>query len=158
MEELRDYVGALLAEYQEQVDRYRSCLEEIGDGNWHEAPAPGEWAPHQIVAHVVSAETLAFQIRLQRIMAEERPNLPNWDAERWMNTEYDKHDPMEAMLARWERARSEVLPPMQELPLTEWNRLGIHESWGEKTLLWWLEYSVQHAHEHLEQLTAVTTA
>jgi hypothetical protein len=127
-------------------------LAEIGRERLTKPLAAGEWSPHQVLAHVEAVDSQALQPRLLRIVEEERPNLPNWDEGHWMKDDYEGTEPVEDFLTRLGEGRERVLQPLAELPLTEWNRSGIHPLWGERTLLWWLEYSVHHTEEHLHQL------
>lgn len=152
MKELQGYLERLLQNYAEQPKRLRRALEPYSKNELRQPLAEGEWSPHQVLAHVAAAEQRAFAVRLRAIMDEERPRLKNWDETRWMEDEYDRSTGIEAMLSEFEQERCELEPRLRALELEDWSQTGRHPHHGERTLLWWLEYAVQHTRDHLRQL------
>ncbi|MDX1601129.1 MAG: DinB family protein, partial [Anaerolineales bacterium] len=103
---------------------------------------------------VAAAEKEALAPRLRRILEEDQHSLDDWDETRWMEENYDPERDVEAWLAMFESARNDLTPRLNALELDAWNRTGRHPYRGDRTLLWWLEYAVQHTRDHLEQLGA----
>lgn len=152
MDELKEYLRDLMGEYGSQPNKVGERFDSFPEGSRTRPMRPGEWSPHQVLAHLEAADAMALRPRLQRIMEEERPHLPEWDEVRWMRSEYDREAAAADLIVSMAEGRRAILEPMAQLPLTEWNRSGIHPRWGERTLLWWLEYSVHHVWDHLDQL------
>lgn len=152
--ELHGYISGLLDEFRAQPGRFLALISDMEPAARRRPLAPGEWSAHQVVAHVVATDEEALLPRLRRIQEEERPQLPNWDEELWMERDYDPEADLSELLARWQRARQEQAQALEGAESTVWNRAGIHPVQRERTLLWWLEYAAAHAKEHLEQLGA----
>lgn len=156
MQQAKDPLGryreGLINRYAQQADALRAAIGAKDASELHSAPAPGEWSPHQVLAHVAAVESQAFVPRLKRIASEEHPDLPNWDEGAWMATQYDAGGDAETWLDMFETARQEGLDLVQGLAEDDWNRTGRHPSHGDRTLQWWVEYSVSHTDDHLDQL------
>ena len=41
---------------------------------------------------------------------------------------------------------------LQAAPDAVWSRIGEHSFWGARTLMWWVERSMAHVDEHIQQL------
>ncbi len=149
---LARYRDGLIGRYSEQVGALRAAAGAWDSSKEHQPLAPGEWTPHQVLAHVAAAESLAFLPRLKRIASEDHPDLPSWDEGAWMEETYDAGEASEKWLRVFESARREGLDLIQGLSEDDWSRMGRHPSQGDRTLQWWLEYSVSHADDHLDQL------
>lgn len=152
MKELEGYLERLLQSYAQQPNQLRQAVDAYSESELREPLAEGEWTPHQVLAHVAAAEQNAFAVRLRAILDRERPRLENWDETRWMKEEYVRSQPIESMLSQFERERGQVIPRLRQLELEDWSQSGRHPHQGERTLLWWLEYAVQHTRDHLRQL------
>jgi hypothetical protein len=148
---LKRYREGLIERYAAQADELRAAVRDKGE-RMHTPLAPGEWTPHQVLAHVAAAESLAFVPRLKRIASEDHPQLPSWDESAWMQDSYQPEQESETSLEMFESARREGLDVISGLAEDAWNRAGRHPSQGDRTLQWWLEYSVSHVDDHLNQL------
>lgn len=155
MEELRDYLETLYSEFASQPAQFREAVQNIPDAAMHRPIEPGGWTPHQVLAHVVAAQVLALQPRVSRILDEDKPDLPDWDQDRWMADEYDREVPPQELLSDLESGVDEVLQRVQEMKLENWNRTGRHPMRGSRTLLWWFEYLIVHNREHVRELSRI---
>jgi len=158
MQEAKDplarYREGLTSRYAEQIDALRDAAGAWEASGLHEPLGPGEWTPHQVVVHVVAAESLAFVPRLKRIASEDHPDLPGWDETAWMEETYNSEDDIQTWLDTFDAARREGLDLIRGLSDDDWGRTSRHPAQGDRTLQWWLEYSVTHADDHLNQLTS----
>ncbi len=154
MKELEAYLRQLIETYRDQSEKLREAAAVFSEAELRRPLADGKWSPHQVLAHIVAAEEHALLPRFKRILDEERPYLEDWDPERWMEQQYEADQPVETMLDRFEALREGFVPRLKQFKMEDWNRTGFHPYRGERTLLWWLEYDVHHAREHLEQLRA----
>jgi hypothetical protein len=156
VQEAKDPLGryrrTLLDRYAEQPQALRAAF-GLWDSQLQREPlAPEEWSPHQIVTHVGSVETHAFLPRLKRILTEKDPEFEDWDDSAWLEDHYDPSEDGETWLEAFAEARREGLDLLGGLAEDGWNRTGRHPAHGERTLQWWLEYSVSHADDHIQQL------
>jgi hypothetical protein len=151
-EQLVQYRQGLMRRYGEQAADLRNQA-MAWPADRHGAPlAEGEWSPLQVLAHVGSVESLAFVPRLRRIASEDNPFLENFDGDSWMETQFDPQAPAETWLNLFEAARKQGLATLANLSEEGWSRTGVHPAQGQRTLQWWVEYSVSHADEHINQL------
>jgi hypothetical protein len=153
MRELDVYRQQLLKLYIQQLDELSAKIEPLSD-RLNKALAPGEWSPHQVLAHVEAAERLAFDPRVHRILSEEVPVLENWDEAAWMEGEYDVSMPVSQLLDSVRSLRLANSEILNDLSSQEWSRAGKHPLRGDRTLQYWVEYAVAHVEDHLNQLSS----
>lgn len=149
---LDDYRRELVARYRNQVEVFRRHMAALDDRALRAPIKPGEWSPHQVVFHSAAVDQQAYGPRLGRILREDRPQLDDFDGDRWMAEHYEPSEPVGGMLDRWQALRQENAALVEAVPPTAWNRTGRQSFWGERTLQWWVERAVEHADEHLRQL------
>lgn len=152
MEEHNRYRRDLIARYRAQPSHLHERMQALPVEAVHSPLAEGEWTPHQVLAHIVAAESQAMLPRLQRIASEEDPFLENWDETRWMAEQYDDTVEAAELLAAFDSLRQQGQSLLGGLTGAAWNRTGRHGSQGTRTLQWWLEYTVAHVDDHLAQL------
>lgn len=152
MEEVTRYRQDLMARYGEQPIWLRERIQAYTKEGQHVPLGDGEWTPHQVLAHVVAAETEAMLPRLRRIASEVDPFLETWDETGWMAEQYDDTVETGALLAGFDRLRQQGQTLLAGLSGEDWSRTGRHGSQGTRTLQWWLEYTVAHVDDHLSQL------
>jgi uncharacterized damage-inducible protein DinB len=154
IEELQAYRQALLQAFEGQVEALRRAARARDGAAWHQPLEAGGWSAHQVLAHVRDTEVLAFMPRIERMLTENVPQLPNVDAEAWMAGHYDPDEAPEEMIEATAAARREAAARLQQAGTAGWSRTGIHPVRGERTVQWWVEYAVAHVAEHLEQIGA----
>jgi len=154
MEELKDYIAGLIETFASQPSEFQTMLRSFDAASLHRPLEPGGWSSHQVMAHVLASESEALLPRILRILDESDPELPNWDEIGWMANDYDSERSIVEMLKAFAAARKPVEDRLAGLPLEDWNRAGVHPTRGRRTALWWLEYTVAHAKDHLNQLAA----
>lgn len=155
MEELRDYIDELVGRYRGQPEEWSEKAVSIGPDQLGHVPPGQQWSPHQVIAHIMAADNFALQPRLTRILTEEKPELANWDEEAWMAESYDPEQPLDQALQAWRQSRQKLTEQLAGLDMSGWNRTGLHPLHGERTLLWWVEYSVNHVRNHEGQLAEI---
>jgi hypothetical protein len=155
MDELHDYINELVNRFQNQPEEWLAQADAIDSDQLRQVPPGQLWSPHQVITHVMAADEFALLPRLTRILVEDQPELPNWDEETWMAENYDPSQPLDPALKTWRKNRQDLAEQLAALDMTGWNRTGLHPFHGERTLLWWLEYSVGHVRNHEEQLATI---
>lgn len=149
---LEEYRRQLIDRYRAQPQELRHALGRFSGEDLHEPLEPGGWSAHQVAVHVRDAEAKAFAPRVVRIVEEDDPELATFDSEGWMAEHYDRREALDSILQEIERARREALTRIEPLPAAGWSRSGRHPERGRRTVQWWVEYSVAHIQEHIEQI------
>lgn len=118
----------------------------------HRPIQPGEWSPHQVAWHVRAVETQAYLPRLEVLLAEDRPQLADFDGEAWMEQHYAPEEAGRRIVDDIHAARRAMCTRLEAAPEAVWSRVGEHSFWGARTLMWWVERSMAHVDEHILQL------
>jgi hypothetical protein len=115
-------------------------------------PAPGRWAPKEVVCHLADAEEL-FALRVQTILAMREPLLLEaGPADRWAEErQYLRLDAAVA-LDVFRRRRAESLALFRNLAEDDWARGGVHVLRGRLTIDDFTAIMAWHDDNHLDQL------
>ena len=118
------------------------------------AAGPDAWSASAILAHVrASDDILAY--RLYAILARDNPLLLGFDERRWAAVAgYDDAD-FQASLTLFTLRRAELVRMLRRAPRESWQRTGVHELHGARTLLDIATTLVAHEEEHCGQLEAI---
>jgi hypothetical protein len=146
------------AERQKLIDRYREgpaevdrALEEIADVELDFRIAEGEWSPREVVHHLADSE-MTSAIRIRRLIAEEEPVIVGYDQEEFARRLYYGR-PIEGSLLALAGARASTADFLDEFQESDWERFGTHSEFPEPfTVIGWLEYYADHAHDHAAQI------
>jgi hypothetical protein len=97
--------------------------------------APGRWTPLQILRHLAACDREALLPRIEKILAEDDPLLPDWDQDGWMKQHGDVRGASPVQLIdEWARLREKVALTLFDLTPEQWVRTGRHEVRGSLTL------------------------
>jgi hypothetical protein len=108
--------------------------------------------------HLADLETEAFQVRLRRMLEEDRPFLPDFDGAAAARVrDYLALDPAEG-LRRFSAARARTLEAFSRLRQAEWGRLGEQQGMGVMSLAELPGRILAHDHDHLCQLRGLLSA
>jgi hypothetical protein len=110
-------------------------------------PKSGKWSAHENLAHLVQHHR-ATMARIRRILAEDRPELPSYSAEKDPDWPALAAQNTEEVLHRLLSARQEMLALATSLSPEQCSRIGIHPA-GPMTLAQWLEFFLIHEAHHL---------
>jgi hypothetical protein len=152
MTELAEYRSRLIGRYASQSKELSGLVAGVSDERIRRELEPGGWSTHQVLTHIRDVEARAFVPRISMILEEDSPKLQSFDPEVWMDQHYDSQEDVGAILGEIQNLRSRGSELIQPLSTDDWSRTGEHPSFGVRTLQWWIEYSVSHFNEHLEQL------
>jgi hypothetical protein len=115
-------------------------------------PAPGAWAPVEIICHLRDAEEM-FGERFAAILTMAEPALAEVEPARWAEErQYLRHDAATA-LAHFRRRRGESLETLVASSPSDWQRGGEHPTRGRLTIDMLVAQMAWHDDNHLEQLT-----
>lgn len=111
-------------------------------------PAADQWSAAEVTNHLADVEVL-FLARLRRVAEQDRPDLPAIHPD---ESRFDRQATPAELLARFEAARAETLLFLEELPAGVWQRKGVHETRGEVSLRFLVQFLVDHDTNHLNQI------
>ena len=118
-------------------------------------PKSGKWSAHENLAHLV-AHHHATMARIRRILAEERPHLPSYSAEKDPEWPALAAESTEEVVSKLRTARQEMLVLTNDLLPEQTPRIGVHPAFGPMTLAQWLDFFLIHEAHHL--YVAITRA
>ena len=147
--------SSLLETLAQMPDQLARAFQQVpvADRRW--APPSFEGIPGERfvaadqVLHVLDIEELGYQVRLQRTLSEERPDLVSLDSyELAHERDYAQRDPVAALDAiRAARARTlEILGNVTSQQLTRRATFG---EYGEVSLLGLVHFLISHDQQHL---------
>ena len=145
-------------ERQTLIDRYREgpaevdcALDGICDAELDFRIADGAWTPREVVHHLADSE-MTSAIRIRRLIAEEEPLIVGYDQEEFARRLYYGR-PIAGSLLALAGARASTAEFLDELQESDWERFGTHSEYPEPfTVIGWLEYYADHAHDHADQI------
>lgn len=114
-----------------------------------EPPAPGEWAPTDVVRHLIAVEEEVWHPRLAQLAAEEHPFWAWAEPDRWTGLPGAR---LEELLAVHAAARRMTVATLAELDEAGWARTGTHATFGVLDLAGLLMIAIDHDEEHLASL------
>ena len=146
------------SERKRLIDKYREgpaevdrALAGISEDALDFRIAEGEWTPREVVHHLADSE-MTSAIRIRRLIAEDRPLIVGYDQEEFARRLYYQR-PIEGSLAAFAGARSSTADFLEEFLESDWDRFGTHSEFpGPFTVIGWLEYYADHAHDHADQI------
>lgn len=123
----------------------------VDDASSDRRPAGDQWSIADVVNHLVDVEE-RYRRRLQRVLKEEKPRLP------YMHPDEQAHDPqvsLSTLLDRFKEERSKTMTFLKEIGPGDWQRRAVHESKGDVTLRFLVQYLVDHDIQHLNQIVEI---
>jgi hypothetical protein len=114
-------------------------------------PAAGEWNGATIVGHLADAE-LVYGVRLRTAITQPGGLMPAFDEELWAARFGPADDDPNVALARFRALREATIAIVESLSDEEWNRVGLHEEFGELSVRQLVDRLIAHDANHLNQL------
>ena len=150
----QDEIAALVDRFAAAPGRIERAAAGVETDRLTRPPAPGEWSARDILAHLRAADDI-LSPRLVAILVRDRPPLPAYDERRWAEAlgyaERDFHDLLRVYAGR----RAEIVSMLCRLAAEDWQREGIHEERGPRTILRLLRILVDHEQEHCAQIESL---
>ena len=140
-------------ELREIPNIFRHALQTTDDQAIHRRPAPGEWSAIEVLGHMID-KMFHWSNRVERILLEERPLLPDYDQDAEVREhDYQHVDPI-ILLERLQRQCEHFAALVASLPSTALQREGVHSARGPMTIQQCIEAPLGSVSEHLKQLLA----
>lgn len=128
-----------------------SLLDSLPPGVWAWSPAPEEWSPREVLAHMLRIETAVIPARVRAMVETDGVALSSAPVAETMAT------PAE-MLAAWRTARAENLAFLRALTPEQLAHNGQHPTYGRITAREHIVEWAYHDLEHVRQLQATLEA
>ena len=138
---LRGHAGALA-----------TMVRELSPEDWNRLPAPGEWAPVEIVCHLRDVEMEVTRPRLAAFSASEQPHLTALDTDTWADERDYLSQSGPQALKDFLDARVALLHELEILSEDDWNRPALHSLLGPTSLLEVIGITADHDLLHLAQI------
>jgi DinB superfamily len=117
-----------------------------------DAAEPGGWSARTTLAHFRDGEYLCMRVALERMLAEESPELALVDGGAWAPRRNRTRDRKEQLLSDFALQRQASLNILQSLDGGAWKRSGKAPGRGTFTIAQFLRAWAAHDAEHIAQL------
>ena len=124
------------------------------DARWK--PAPDRFSVAEVLAHLSHSEGNCYRMRLDRFMAETRPEFESDDAQMYLDL-YRGADPEDAF-DQFEDQRESNIEFLRHLPNEAGDRVALHQEFGEITLAQMLHEWALHDLGHIRQVAELVRA
>jgi hypothetical protein len=116
----------------------------------HVGPAPGEWSAIEVLAHLTACE-LVDGLRYRAMLAEESPNLAEYERASWLQLLSREGTDPGALMALFRALRQANLDFWAHLDEAGRARLGIHPECGPESIELRFKMMAGHDRMHLDQ-------
>jgi DinB superfamily len=113
---------------------------------------PNDFSVREQVHHLRDIEIDGFARRLELILSETEPNLPNLDGERLAIERRYQDRPHEGAIEELRKSRKVSVQRLVEISAGDWKRTGTLEGVGRIDVNRLLELWVEHDRDHLAQI------
>jgi hypothetical protein len=134
----------------------RRLMTELTDEDARWKPAPDRFSVAEVLAHLSHSEVDCYRMRLDRFMAETRPEFEPDDAQMYLDL-YRGADP-ERAFDQFEEQREANIKFLHTLPNGAGNRVAQHREFGEITLAQMLHEWALHDLGHIRQIAELVRA
>jgi hypothetical protein len=119
-------------------------------------PVPaGEWAPSEVVRHLVAVEEVVWQTRLRQLAAADRPTWQWVEPAPWQG---EPDATLDELLEAFATRRGETVAILDGFDEATWSRTGIHATWGEIDVPSLMVRAVDHDDEHIASFAGPAAA
>jgi len=147
---VRKYLISALAGLPDVAERLLKDLSS-DDSRWDFRPDPTRFTLREVVAHLADWEPINLE-RVQRMLTEENPTLPDIDEGKLaIENDYAHSDPHGSL--EWIRGgRLKFVQELQTIDPVNWSRTGIRESVGPLTVETFATLVAAHDGYHTRQI------
>jgi len=144
---------SLIHELQITQQQISGLLASVAhDQDWQ--PAPDQWSFRYIAAHLAACAKECVQERIRLIAAGDNPHF-----EYYWNTGRDfSHLELTNSLREWVATRQAIFDFVHALPEDKLALTGRHKTFGQITVLDYLQVDLDHDQEHFRDLEAMLVA
>ena len=126
--------------------------EKAGTEAFRRVPGPQRWSATAIVCHLRDCDREVFAPRLEAVLTQDFPALPDVPAQVWAEARGYAHAETQAALTQWRIAREALVRTLEPLTPVHWARPLTHSYRGPHTLADVVRYWSDHDLSHRRQL------
>jgi DinB superfamily len=134
----------------------RGMMTELTEEDARWKPAADRFSVAEVLAHLSHSEGHCYRMRLERFMAETRPEFEPDDAQMYLDL-YRDADPEDAF-DYFEEQRENNIEFLRHLPAGAGDRLALHREFGEITMSQMLNEWALHDLGHIRQIAELARA
>ena len=113
--------------------------------------APSQWTPKEELGHLLDSAANNHQ-RIVRTQLEEKPAMPGYDGDRWVELHRYQQRPWPDLIKLWTSLNEQLLIAAEAVPDSAWSRTCTIADSGPLTLQFVFEDYVAHMLHHLKHI------
>jgi hypothetical protein len=134
----------------------RGLMTELTEEDARWKPAPDRFSVAEVLVHLSHSEGDCYRMRLDRFMAEARPEFEPDDAQMYLDLYRDANP--EDSLDHFEKQRANNIEFLRGLSAGAGDRIALHKEYGEITLAQMLNEWALHDLGHIRQIAELVRA
>lgn len=153
-----DHVKPVLGSLAKFPEQLRQFLSEFPASRYQLKPSEQEFSLLEHLCHLRDLEEEAYGVRIQRILSEEGPFLPDVDGGKLAQERDYQRQELQPALDRFCALRETNIAVLNSLAPDQFDRRGEFEFVGHVTLAQLLEKIVEHDQTHWEEIQSLKSA
>jgi hypothetical protein len=134
----------------------RGLMTELTEDDVRWKPTPDRFSVAEVLAHLSHSEGHCYRMRLDRFMAETRPEFERDDAQMYLHLYRDAD--AEDAFDHFEVQRENNIAFLRKLPAGAGDRIALHKEYGEISLSQMLNEWALHDLGHIRQIAELARA
>ncbi len=144
--------GQLMGTMAEGPDWVAHRLDRHGAERFGTPPAAGGWSALEVLCHLRDADVEIFVPRLERMLTETKPAIPDVDMSGWDVARAYRGAAAASVLEAWRDARARLVARLAPLTRADWARVAFHSIRGPYPLADMVRYWADHDLTHRRQM------
>jgi DinB superfamily len=133
------------------LDHLPSRLEGLSHDDLTRKPAPDRWSPQEEFGHLLDSASNNHQ-RIVRIQLEDKPAMPGYDGDRWVELHRYQQREWRDLVAIWHALNGQLLAAALAAPKSSWQRTCTIANSQPVTLAFVFEDYLHHMLHHLRHI------
>ncbi len=138
----------VMARLETQLEALSAILARATPNTIDQRPSSGDWSARENLAHLARHHSV-FHDRLERLLAEDRPQLGRYRAEEDPKWPEWSRLPLDEIVERLRSLRRRLVERVRSLTPAQLARTALHPTFGEMGLPEWLDFFLLHEAHHL---------
>lgn len=152
----REKLSALVGALRATPAMLHTNCSRFSPTDWADRPQPGEWAPVEIINHLLDVEQEVHRPRLEKVLSESNPFLPGVDSDPWAADRDYLHRDGQDSLNCYLKARNATLDLLNQLSPQDWERPARHAIFGRTQMAELVGFIAGHDRLHVQQLLHIS--
>lgn len=150
--------GAKVATLGAMPSKVKDLVARVDERAWRSKPASGAFSLLEHVCHLRDIDGDGYRVRLERMLGEECPSLPDIDGDALAKERDYQSQDLSAALGAFTAARWEIAARLAKLTPEERRRTGLMAGTKEITVEELVETMMAHDSAHLDELSELSRA